>query len=275
MNKELILKCIYENPLVLLAFKNQESIDYINSFLPYSTGFEIECNKLLIYDKKNFASIPNILDVNPSDNEQRFRIPNGIRGFICLYFIAQALKTNCSLNTGSGVHYHVDCVDIFKDMNNDTFIAANNDWIIEELIEWKTALDINSHNAKCSQGRAWVRYAYEHRTIEIRIGEMSFEYEVLVKRIIDSNRIVKKLKGKLLDSKELEDRIKFSPIDTSVILKYLKESNLSGKEKEISILKNKLEEKKKELSKFLDTSETQTSLEDIKRTVSSRVKKFI
>ena len=89
-----------------------------NSYLPYSTGVEIECtskdNISLSAARLGFNNIPNIIEVDIDYREQRFRIPKGISGAICLYEICEKLKLMCMLNMGSGIHYHIDCRDITR-----------------------------------------------------------------------------------------------------------------------------------------------------------------
>lgn len=231
-NKELIKELIYTNPLALLAFKDKESIAYIDSFIPYSTGFEIECNSLDHFNAKEFLKIPDIIHVSCDSSEKRFRIPNGLKGIICLSNITNILPIQCSLNMGSGIHYHIDCTDVFKEINNAKFIKENNDWIIRDLILWNTAKEVNA-NAVVSQHRAWVRLADEHQTIEFRIGEMSFDYTTIITRIIDCNRIVKLVKDACGKARE----VIYGSLDVANLFNYLK-SNSNAKE---DVLRRQLE----------------------------------
>lgn len=193
-NSEIIKEAIYSNPLVLLSITDLALIDEINSYLPFTTGFEIECNRGLLYNTENFTNIPDIMFVQNDSCEQRYQIPRGLTGLVCLYNICEQLKLNSELNFGSGVHYHIDLTDCFSKIT-DKHIKDNSDWILEELDTWNYQGDYNSR--QCSRARCWVKYSDEHRTMEIRVGEMSFDYELLVKRIIHANYIVKKLKHNL------------------------------------------------------------------------------
>lgn len=164
-------------------------------FLPYSTGFEIECDKLPEYNKEAFTSIPNILEVRGGDyknDEQRFRIPNGIKGLNCLYNISQQLKLNSALNLGSGIHYHIDCTDIF-DKITDEDIKEYKDIILARLDQWDYRGTYNDRNV--ARHRCWVRVHSSYKTFEFRIGEMTFEYDLLFKRIVDANDIVRDFKN--------------------------------------------------------------------------------
>ncbi len=279
INKELIEDCIYNNPLALLVFKDKESRDYIDSFLPYSTGFEVECNRLPVYSVQDFKNIPNILNTNDyEENEQRFRIPSGLAGILCVYNITVQLKRNCSLNMGSGIHYHVDMTECFGLMNNDSFIKKNNNWIIQDLIKWETAKKIDE-NAKCSTSRAWVRYADEHRTLEVRIGEMSFEYDVIIKRIIDCNRIVKQLKVILSGESSVNSFLKTykykHEIDIHKLLTYIKTADVSGLEKQYELAKGEFKSKLAELVKMQKEGYDSNEMQSMKTVIQSRVKKFV
>jgi len=206
---ELLEEAIYKFPQVLKATNNKAIQSIVDSYLPYSIGIEIECNDLDVFNAENFKKIPNILVVDCDSTEKRFRIPSGLDGLICLYNIYDILPDNCSLNMGSGTHFHVDMTDVYDNIT-DEFIVENNDWIISELKTWGTAKVLDS-NAACSRQRGWVRYANEHKTLEIRIGEMTFDYEIVLKRIIHCCEIVKKLKGQynpIAQIQRIEEKIK-------------------------------------------------------------------
>lgn len=202
-NLELLEEAINKFPQALKNINNTNILKFIEeNYLPYSTGFEIECNNLDNFNIKDFESIPDIINVDCDTHEKRFRIPKGLKGLICLDQICNKLIDNCSLNMGSGIHYHTDMTDIYELITED-FIKEHNNWVINELIKWNTAKEIGiNSSAFCSRARTWVRYADEHKTLEIRIGEMSFFYEILVKRIIDCNRITRYLKSKISKNNE-------------------------------------------------------------------------
>lgn len=192
------------SPLGLLSLP-EKLTSIADTMLPFSTGFEIECNlndellKRIIdgfwkseitVDQLFRRAVPSLLDVNIDSGEQRFRISNGIQGFISLYQLCEVLKSYSTLNPASGIHYHVDFTKYFGHVNYD-FIAENNNWILKELDTWGYSGVYNKR--QCSFDKKWLRYHCPNQTLEFRIGEMSFDYEVLVKRIIHANAIVTKL----------------------------------------------------------------------------------
>lgn len=165
-------------------------------YLPYSTGFEIECcNKegvpLSVYD-----NIPLVMEAPCCSDELRFRIPSGIDGLKALYNISQHLKEHALLNPQSGIHYHVDCSEIYDNLN-DNFIAKHSEWILKELDTWGYKGTYNKRICEFSGSRNYTRFKNSTKTMEFRIGEMTFSYELLFKRIVHVNAIVRKLKKSL------------------------------------------------------------------------------
>lgn len=161
--------------------------------LPFSTGFEIECDKLPSFNINDFESIPNILDVNIDNDEQRFRIPSGLKGLQCLYNISIALHKNSNLNLGSGIHYHIDCTSFFDKIEQD-ILHKNSEGILKELDDWNYKGTYNSRKVSYSMGHCWVRRQIGFNTLEFRIGEMTFNYQKLFLRIVHLNQIIKDLK---------------------------------------------------------------------------------
>lgn len=218
MNAEILENAVRNAPLSLLALKDSESISYVNDFLPYSVGFEIETDLQDDSNTNDFHNIPDIMYVGVDMWEQRFRIPNGIAGLLCLYNITVQLRKNLKLNHEAAIHYHIDMTDCF-DQITDQFIKDNNDWMIEEVSTWGDNLD-HDRSKKCSRERAWIRYANEHKTLEIRLGEMSFDYSVIINRMIHACSIVKRLKDKLQ-----ADAIVYSFFDPQRVIDYIKSIN--------------------------------------------------
>lgn len=215
---------LIESPLVLLSCNNS-ILKRANEFLPYSTGFEIECDQKETFSLQNFTSIPYIMDVNIDSWEQRFRIPNGVRGLFCLYFISEQLKTNSALNLGSGIHYHIDFSEptMFEGLRQVSENSRSSLYteIIHELEKWEYKGSYNSK--KIGSGHYWVRLNQQFSTMEIRIGEMTFDYNLLATRIIHANEIAKKIKASLNYHTTL-----FAPIDKELLKNYYKTSTTSS-----------------------------------------------
>lgn len=188
---------IYTNPHILTSLSPKlKSI--ANKYLLSDTGMEFETqyddNILTLIDK---AKELKIVDINMGCYEQRFRITTGIEGLIQLYDVCEFMKTNCQLNMASGIHYHIDLTDVWDLTANrkNVICRRNNDWILKALKSWGYKGTYNQWEV--STNKTAVRLHNYYKTLEIRIGEMSFEYELLVKRIIHCQNIVRRLKDSL------------------------------------------------------------------------------
>lgn len=198
-NIKKIEEAIYKFPHLLDNIKSSKIINAIDNLLPYSHGIEFECLKKPKYNLKHFQNIPHIMDIDTDNMEQRYRIPSGIKGLICLYHICERMREYSIVDLASSNHYHTDMTDVanqthnyYKENRNNTeFQEANNNWIIEELKSWETAKNYN--NAKIDY---WYKYN-DIGTLEIRIGEPTFEYEIIVRRLIQCANLVRKLKSNL------------------------------------------------------------------------------
>lgn len=181
---------IFENPIPLLNIKNSKLITKINNYLPYSSAFEVECMKKRNFNIESFTSIPDIMAVDCDSCEQRFRIPAGLKGLVCLYNIAEQLVLNSELNPESGIHYHVDCTDIW-DYITDDIVDKNAEWILKELDGWSPEYTTVSRGV-CGKGTllygGWLRFN-GLKTMEFRVGEMTFDYSILARRMIHCNDI--------------------------------------------------------------------------------------
>jgi hypothetical protein len=212
MNEEdlsILERGVRENPLSFNNITDPNVIAVLDSFLPRSIGIEIECDKKDNYNIESFKSIPDIVHIQVDDGEQRYRIPAGIKGLICLYRVCQQLKINSLLNKGSGIHFHVDMTDSFE-LLNPRNVAENENWILTELDTWKYPGHYNHRHIAFPGGHNWIRFQHGFKTAEFRICEMSFEYEVLVNRFIHGCKIIEKLvravKGHKLEI--LQERLK-------------------------------------------------------------------
>lgn len=212
MVKSMVKTC----PLPLLAIKDEKLIQLAESMLPYSVGMEFEIRTSNIKLKDVMFHIPNLLSYDKEEFEVKFRIPSGIKGLICLWQISTYLTQNCQLNMSSGIHYHINFTDICSgstghdlfryeftrgvyDTNN--IIRRNDKWIMDALEHWNYRGGFNAKT--CSLQKTAVRFHSSYKTMEVRIGEMTFDYELLVKRIINCQNIAKRLK-KILSEDDLE-----------------------------------------------------------------------
>lgn len=145
-------------------------------------------------------------------HEVRFRIDPGVRGLYQLFRISEFLNNNFHFNSLSGIHYHIDCTrsimiekygsktvvkNVFDILLNfheqshrdERFLFYENS-ILKRLDNWNYSGGFNSRYV--SMSKEWVKLHSTYRTVEIRIGEMTFDYQLLLRRIYDCCRIVRR-----------------------------------------------------------------------------------
>ena len=246
-----VMDYIQNSPLPLLAIENEETVRYINTLLPYSIGIELECNNKPEYNRDSFSLIPNLMAINNDSSEKRFRIPHGVYGLLALHNILNQMKLNCYEAFDSGIHYHIDFTDVFTHIKQ-SFIDVHKEWILEELDKWGTADPLRSRNVKLDD-RCWVQFQSSFKTMEIRIGELSFDYTTIINRILDCNRIAKYLKSKIIGEDKVYEDIesnyyKFDPVpiityldmnpDTHILLQQLAKREQILKDEQDSLFKS-------------------------------------
>jgi hypothetical protein len=209
--------CIMYNPLGLSVLpKNMINDAY--RYFPYSVGIEIECSPIVystedperelkfrrfkISTTHKYMMIDGIMSVEITTCEQRFRLSPGIRGMIALYKICENLKDDFYFNEESGIHYHIDCSDDFNRIT--TFLVTEKserlrNALLNELDNWGYTGRYNSRNFGGRFGKdVWVNLSV-HKTLEFRVGEMSFDYNLIIKRILHCQSIVKRVKNNTIN----------------------------------------------------------------------------
>lgn len=175
---------LYKCPLFLKGFYN----NFAKKVLPVDTGIEIEAStpSNIIYSKSYFNNI-NLVENRSTISEQRLRLKSGIDGFISLWKISEILNEYFE-KSESGIHYTIDLSEHYHNINSDSFKTASNylkNWILNELDTWEYKGYYNKRHT------SWFRYKNNFKAIEIRIGEMTFDYELLCKRIVHCHFIRK------------------------------------------------------------------------------------
>lgn len=194
---------IFYNPLSLDE-NDIEVCKVCEFYIPYSTGIEIECFKSNDYKEEEFKTIKNIIDVNTCEEEQRYRIPKGIKGIKCLYKLSNLLYKYSLLDTRSGIHYHIDCTDVFSYINKEEVESYKNT-ILTRLDKWDYRGNYNRRDFSYGGGATWARVHRTYKTIEIRIGNQRFNYQFLLEHIIDANDIVRDFKNILYKKNYIEN----------------------------------------------------------------------
>lgn len=185
---------IYKCPLAIPSM-DDKLVKIADSYLPYSTGIEIECSQSENYSRIPFDNLC-LVHVDIDKSEQRYRFNTGIKGLIEIYNVCELLKQMSLLNHNSGIHYHVDMTDCFDKVLSKWKSNINCfDWILKELDEWGYTGHFNRR--RVSTNKEWVKLHKVYKTCEIRIGEMTFDYNLMIRRILHCQNIVKKIRKQI------------------------------------------------------------------------------
>lgn len=258
--RKFINKGVLTTPLLLLTLTEPEDIQYVNTLLPFDTGFEIECDLKEVYSencddiKTIFKNIPFIKNVDINNYEQRFRIPHGIKGLICLYYISINLKIFHELNYGSGIHYHIDSTLDYDYLVGKLTNGSTREWLLKQLDAWKYEGTYNKRGIT-NYGGSWIRPQSGFKTFELRVGSMTFSYEQLVKRIIHGHQIIRRFRVKAkspFDSNYPIEQVDLDKIKTYVNQNLTLKDLSSLKEKELLQTIENLSNKIKEENNILD-----------------------
>ena len=197
----LIQEIAFTNPNKLKEFKSYEDLG--EYYLPRSIGIEIECSLIdnsadaVIYFTESIKSICGIVDCTSSALEQRFRISKGFKGMCALYSALEYMKMLCELNPGSGIHYHVDLTDIYDDVYWLEFESLHKEYLLSELDSWDYKGTYNARGFGILSRSYWLAKRDRYKTIECRIGEMTFDYNLIMKRIFHLTTIIETALGNI------------------------------------------------------------------------------
>lgn len=185
-------KILFKNPLYLTEHYNQQAEIY----LPRMTGIEIECS-ILDYKKgiEEIDKIEGILENKSSQSELRFKLDIGLIGLKALYLLCESLKRYFQLSS-SGIHLHIDFPEV--ELITEETLPLFKDDVLKELDTWNYQGTYNSRAFRLHKG-GWIGVRTELKTLEIRICEMTFDYEKLVKRIVHAHFIGNFIRRTLAD----------------------------------------------------------------------------
>jgi hypothetical protein len=213
-----VRECLLKHPYLipkLLKNKNYNpkiTKGILYNMIPLRSSIEIECiTSLSNVLKRNFNTMQKRYDIfEYSDDkreiksnkicEHRISILNYSQA-LGLYKILEDMKKYCKLNMRSGIHIHINAsniinIDYLKDSTKYFII---NDYLTDQLDKLEQIFGEykGRHNRKLvniEQKNSWINIRYrQFNTIEFRIAPMTFEYETIIKWIIECNKIVKQL----------------------------------------------------------------------------------
>jgi len=208
-----VRRAVYDCPFALKAVSDKKLLKVAESYLPYSTGIEIETpfkdNQIkktpeFKEDFRRLLSMPGIYSSEKTllteHYENKVRLNSGVNGMLALYELCEYMKKYFIFNTSSGIHFHIDCSEI-KNFTSFVNYTIGQRWILDSLDSWKYEEKYNCRAISSMKGN-WVTIRQDFKTIEFRICDMSFDYDYLIKRIIHCQNIVKKVKKDFLASEE-------------------------------------------------------------------------
>ena len=189
--------CVFHNPLGLscLPSKTRQLADW---YLPRDTGIEFE---VMAPENSDFTMLSNevnalgLRDIAYSYKEQAFRICSGEEGMIQLYKLSHILKKHLLLNPGSGIHYHTSCPNIITKYSNLNLLTkeSTSELFLKELDSWGYKGGYNKRVLDVMSKRSCINLRSDFNTVEYRIGEMTFDYDLLIKRIVHCHSITRKI----------------------------------------------------------------------------------
>lgn len=194
----------------------------INSMLPVDTGFEFESyGRVAIPSESVYILCRNInavdischLDGDDGGHENKVRIRAGVDGAITLWKFLNLLKERTRFNDKGCIHYHVGIRDFYTYIPSQVRYGNSNttEWakfqrliepILQELDTWGYQEEISgSQRRRISECKwSYVRIHPGHYTAEFRIGEPSYDYQTVMKRVIHIHQLVKKMRMIVLEN---------------------------------------------------------------------------
>lgn len=218
--------CVFHNPLGL-SYLPSKTRQLANWYLPRDTGIEFEIElpdlsnnaedvwslspeRFLSEDLINEIDELQLRDKSYHYKEQTFRISSGEQGMIQLYKLSHILKKYFSLNPLSGIHYHTSSP--FMSTENCCKVLHNNvtgEDFLKELDSWGYTGIFNKRGLSVMSKGTWINLRWDYGTVEYRIGEMTFDYDLLIKRIVHCHSITRKIENYImtLNDKELSSEL--------------------------------------------------------------------
>jgi hypothetical protein len=232
---------LFSSPLSILSdcLNNVEVLNFCNSILPYSIGIEIESD-VSVDARKYLQSLDfYCIEKNIQCSEQTFRIPNGYKGLLCLELFSLYLKKYQN-NTNSGNHYHVDCTNNREELFE--CIKKERNFVISELVKWGTKDDVNTKTIGEDRKFTYCNLRTHFQTAEFRVGELTCDFSLLLKRILSCSYIISEIRNKY----NLNYNIVYdNDISLNYILSQIELNDLEYIEYTEKEVLRKIEEKKK------------------------------
>jgi hypothetical protein len=181
-------------PLVLLRIPKFEKV--INRMFPYNFAMEIETHQNLtetdfLLELNKLGGYPSFVQLDFDYMEQRFSFRGTpIINLINLYLVCEILTKHYQLNMQSGIHYHIAYDD--RPLKGVGILNKNQkliDKVLKRLDSWGYEGKYNERGVNLLFKGKWLCRRSSFKTFEFRIGEMTFDYQLIFKRIKECQQI--------------------------------------------------------------------------------------
>ena len=208
--------CVFHNPLGLSCLPSK-TIQLAHWYFPRDAGIEFEielpnlCNNagdvwslcpegFLSEDLINEIDELQLRDKSYQYKEQTFRISSGEQGMIQLYKLSHILKKYFSLNPPL-----INTSNCSRVLEN----KITGEIFLKELDSWGYNGIFNQRELRVMSKGTWINLRWDYGTVEYRIGEMTFDYDLLIKRIVHCHSITRKIENYImtLNDKELSSEL--------------------------------------------------------------------
>ena len=191
------------NVLKELILKENDFLDV----LPYHIGLEIECDTEIKYIRDYLDKIPCV-ETDNSTGELRIKFDTGLNGLCQLYCLTLFLHKYSSFNEGSGIHYNIDM--LVNNLKVSTADVNQRNIVLNELTKWEYKGTYNKYDFSDFKGY-WC--TNRKNRLEIRIGEMSFDFDFILNRIQSCNFIIDSLLAYKKQERIVVEEYKFDDIE--------------------------------------------------------------
>lgn len=230
---EKIRKAVKRFPYLIPLYMKDKSFDpkitygIMKKMLPLRFSIEIECLGAL--NKGNRTRDLNKLynvysltrDYYPEQaeedylnatilNEHRISVL-GFKQLVGFYNVLEAMKHSLFYCKGGGIHIHIDLTPFYYSDNNSKSWKADSYYVklynilstdaylnrVYKIFGSKYAGTYNRRSCEIDSKGNWINIRPYFKTIEFRIGDLTFEYEELIDIVIQLQALIKEINYKI------------------------------------------------------------------------------
>lgn len=162
-------------------------------------------------------------------NEHRISVL-GFKQLVGFYNVLEAMKHSLFYCKGGGIHIHIDLTPFYYSDNNSNSWKVESYYIkLHNVLSTNAYLDrvykifgskytgtYNRRSCEIDSKGNWINIRPYFKTIEFRIGDLTFEYEELIDIVIQLQALVKEINYKINNKNKITkgyDITKYHPLD--------------------------------------------------------------